>query len=473
MTSDLDLLIKNGTIHTPTRSYRADIGVRNGLIVGLGDASVMAKPKKVIDAKGLEILPGLWHTHCHFRDPGLTHKEDFETGTRAAAAGGITMIIDQSNNDPYPSTLERFQAKVELVSPKAHVDFGLNGAGLHAEEIPKIAAAGAISIKVFNTLHPRDVYPYIPDLGVTDHGAMYELFEATAASGINASVHHDDAAWTKRMVYRDYINKGNVDNASYMDSYQKGYMYGDGMVMGLAHSIYLAKRAGVGLYVLHMGVMPVDAYKLLKFAKTELGLTIYGEQELSSMLMSRRQAESVGPATYLWAHSPEAGWEALHEGVIDTLVLEHAPHTAEEIEPGWVDNFNVPLGITGAQEFVPLALTAVNDGHMTLNQLALHSSEKPAKIFGQYPQKGAIEIGSDADFTIVNMSAAGTIADKDMLSRVGFSSWIGMKTTAAPVYTVVRGNIAMDHGKVLANPGDGKFVKGAGATGMGKRSSSV
>jgi dihydroorotase-like cyclic amidohydrolase len=458
-----ELVIRNASVHTSSETYVADIGIRGGRIAAIGAPGLLARADRVIEATGLAVLPGVWHTHCHFRDPGHTHKEDFESGTRAAAAGGVTVCVDQPHNDPHPTTLERFEAKRDDVATKALVDFALNGGGLHVDEIGKIAAAGAIAIKIFNTQHPRGAYPYIPDLGVTDHGAMYELFEAIADAGLLASVHHDDASWTKRMVYREFITPGRIDNKAYMEAYEKGFMYGHGMVMGLAHSLYLAKRAGVSLYVLHMGVMPVDAYQLLRFGKRELGLPVYGELEATSMLMTRTQAEKVGPYTYLWAHTPSAGWEALHRGDIDVLVLEHAPHTREELEPGWTDAFNVPLGVTGAQEFLPMVLTAVNAGHLTLNQVAEYCSERPAKLFGQHPRKGAIRIGSDADLTIVDMNRPGVLTGRDMHSKVAYTSWEGMATTAAPVYTIVRGRVAMDHGRILAKPGDGALVEGVAA----------
>lgn len=110
-----------------------------------------------------------------------------------------------------------------------------------------------------------------------------------------------------------------------------------------------------------------------------------------------------------------------------------------------------------------MVLTAVNAGHLTLNQVAEYCSERPAKIFGQYPRKGAIRIGSDADLTIVDMNRPGVLTARDMHSKAALTSWEGMHTTAAPVYTIVRGRIAMDHGRILAKPGDGIFVKGAGA----------
>ncbi len=464
MTPQVDLLVRGGTVYTPTGHYRADLAIHDEKIVGIGLAEHLPEARQTLDATGLGVLPGIWHTHCHFREPGHTDKEDFASGTLAAAAGGVTFCLDQVNNSPHPTSLEQFQAKRALVEPRAHVDFGLYGGGLHPREIGPIARAGAMAIKIFNTRHPKEVYPYIPELGVTDHGLLYEIYEAAAEAGIVVSVHHDDTDWTRRMVFRDYIDQGQVDNRAYMDAYEKGYMYGHGMVAGLAASLYYARLAKVRLYVLHVGVMPVGAYELLRKAKREYGQAVYGEMELTAMLMDRAQAEKVGPFTYLWAHSPEAAWQALKDGIPDVLQLEHAPHTRAEVQPGWQDNFSVPLGVTGVQEFVPLLLTQVNAGRLTLEDVARLCSENPARIFGQYPRKGAIQVGSDGDLTIVDMDRRATLTGADMHSKTRFTSWEGVQVTAMPVYTVVRGHVVMDHGTVLSQSAAGRFVPGPAAS---------
>jgi dihydroorotase-like cyclic amidohydrolase len=248
-----------------------------------------------------------------------------------------------------------------------------------------------------------------------------------------------------------------------MEAYEKGYMYGHGMVGGLAASLYYAHLAKVRLYVLHLGVMPVGAYEMVRHAKQELDQVVYGELEATSMLMTREQAEKVGPFTYLWAHSPEEARKTLANGVTDVMVVEHAPHTLEEVSPGWEDNFSVPLGITGAQEFIPLMLDQVNSGILTLEDLARFCSENPAKIFGIYPKKGTIQVNADADFTIVDMGKKAVLTGKEMYSRTGFTSWEGMEVSGMPVYTIVRGRVIMEDGKIVAEPGLGRFVPGIAA----------
>ncbi|MEM5787252.1 MAG: amidohydrolase family protein [Syntrophobacteraceae bacterium] len=456
----IDLCIEGGTIYTPSGHFVSDIAVNDRKIAAIGDKACFPPARSRIDAAGLCVLPGLWHTHCHFREPGHTGKEDFASGSRAAAAGGITFFLDMTNNSPHPTTVENFELKLELASRKAHIDFGLYGGGLYPEEVSKLARAGAIGIKIFNTRHIKEVYPYISELGVVDHGVLFELYEAVAETGLICTVHHDDSEWCKRLTFRDYLDKGIIDNRAYMDAYRKGYMYGHGMVAGLAASLYYARIAKVRLYCLHLGVMPVGAYEMLRHAKQELGQEVYSELEAASMFMTREQAEKVGPRTYVWAHSPEAGWNSIRSGVTDVIVAEHAPHTIEEVEPGWKDNFSVPLGITGAQEFIPLMLTGVNADRLTLEDLTRFCSENPSKIFGLYPRKGAIQVGSDADFTIVDMNRKKTLTARDMHSKTGFTSWEGIEVTGMPVYTIVRGNVVMKFGEILVEPGFGEFVPG-------------
>ncbi|WP_224407384.1 amidohydrolase family protein [Afifella sp. IM 167] len=456
-------MIENGTVVTATDSYSGTIAISDGKVAAIAAPGLKLPAEKTVDATGLHVLPGLWHVHCHFREPGHTYKEDFETGTRAAAAGGITFCIDMTNNTPHPTTLDTFEEKKAMVAPKAHVDYALYGGGLYPKTCSELVKAGAIGIKIFNTRHVKEVYPYITELGVLDHGILYELYEAIAETGVVGSVHHDDTEWVKRLTFRDFIDKGATSNADYMDAYEKGYMYGHGMVAGLASSLYYARLTGLRLHVLHLGVMPVGAYELLHHAKHDLGQDVTAELETAALFMNREQAEKVGPASYLWAVAPEAGWESVRNGVADFLVGEHAPHSIEDIADGWEDNFSVPLGITGAQEFIPLLLNAVNEGRLSLSDVVRFCALAPAQRFGIYPKKGALEIGSDADVTIVDLHKETVFRKEDMHSKAAMTSWEGMKAKGMPVYTIVRGGIVMDNGRILGEPGYGAFTPGIAA----------
>lgn len=456
-----DLVVHGATVILPGGRQPASVAVRGEKIVAILDAGSQVNAARSIDGSGKFLLPGLWHTHVHFREPGHTYKEDFESGTRAAALGGITCCLDMTNNDPHPTTLETFQRKRDLVSTKALIDFGLYGGGLYPATVKDLASEGAIAIKVFNTRHVKEVYPYISELGVVDHGILYEIFEQVAAHGMVCSVHHDDSEWCKRLVFRDYINRGKTTVQDYFDCYARGYMYGHGMGAGLAASLYYARLAKVKLHVLHMGVMPAETNELMRHAKFDLGQDVSGEMEAAALFMHREQADKVGPNAYLWAYNAEAHWQAVKDGVADMIVGEHAPHTAEETKPGWEDNFSVPLGITGAQEFVPLLLNSVNEGRLTLEDVARLCSRAPAERFGVYPRKGHIAVGADADLTLVDMDKPNTFRREDMASRSGHTSWEGMNTRGMPVATIVRGSIVAENGSVIGQPGHGRFIPGS------------
>lgn len=459
----LDLAIVNGTAHLPGGAAKQDVGVRDGRIAILAAPGSLGPAKRTIDAKGLDVLPGLWHVHCHFREPGHTYKEDFLSGTSAAALGGIACCLDMTNNDPHPTTRDTFALKREAVAPKALIDYGLYGGGLYPKTVADLAKDGAIAIKVFNTRHVKEVYPYISELGVVDHGILYEIFEAVADAGLVCSVHHDDSEWCKRLTFRDYIDAGRTTVQDYFDCYAKGYMYGHGMVAGLAASLYYARLARVPLHVLHLGVMPRGANEMIAHAKSAFSQDVTAEMETAALFMNREQADKVGPNAYLWAYDPESHWQSVKDGTADMLVGEHAPHSFEETQPGWKDNFSVPLGITGAQEFIPLVLSAVNDGRLTLADVVRLCAEVPARRFGQYPKKGLISAGSDGDFTIVDMKKRMVFTKADMATRSGHTSWEGVEVSGMPVYTIVRGTPVMEHGRITGQPGYGQMMKGKSA----------
>lgn len=458
VTEQFDLYLTNAEIVTAHERYKGNIGVKNGKIAAILPRGTEVCSTKILDLTGKCIFPGIWHTHCHFRDPGQTQKEDFETGSRAAAAGGITMAIDMTNNTPAPATPETFLEKKKNAEAKSYIDFGLYGAGLYPEQVKNLAELGAIGIKVFNTRHPMDAYPYIPTLAVTDHGILYEIYEEVAKTGLVCAVHHDDSDWTRTLVQRDYIQKGRVSAEDYIEAYDRGYMYGHGMVSGLASSLYLAKVAGARLYVLHVGVMPEMAYDYIQFAKSK-GQTVYSELEACSFLIDREMVEKIKTRTYLFAHDVGRAYDYLNNDT-DTLVLEHAPHTLKEITDGLTNNFNAPLGVIGVQEFLPLMLNEVNNGNLTLERLLYLTTESPARIFGQYPMKGAIAIGSDADFTVVDMEREKVLTDKDELSKSGWTAFDGVKVKGVPTHTIVRGNIVFEEGEIKGKPGYGHMVKG-------------
>ena len=177
----VDLVIKNGTIHTSSNSYAADIAIKDGIIIHIGTSATTPSATETIDATGKEILPGLVNQHVHFREPGQTHKEDFEKGSQAAAAGGYTMYMDMPNCTPITNTLERYQDKVALASEKSLIDHNSWAGATDPDEVVKIYNnTGNIGFKIFMHRHPEVEYPYVPELAVYETNRLYNIFDAIA-----------------------------------------------------------------------------------------------------------------------------------------------------------------------------------------------------------------------------------------------------------------------------------------------------
>jgi dihydroorotase-like cyclic amidohydrolase len=347
--------------------------------------------------------------------------------------------------------------KREAAQKKCIVDYNHYAAALTVEEIPKLGETGTIGFKMFNTKHPKEKYPYISDLAVTDHGLMYELYEAIAKTGMTISVHHDDYDWVKRMVEKEYLQKGKTSSTDFHEAYERGIIYGHGMVMGLAVSLYIAKLTGVRLYVLHAGMEKDYDIELIRHARS-LGQTVYTELEMTPYIVDKERAEKYGPYVVPWGKDPKIPFDLIKSGWADVVLIEHAPHTIEEIEPGWKNMWEIPLGLMGIQEFLPMMLTHVNQGHISLNDLVRVTSENPARIFGFYPMKGAIQVGSDADLTIVDMEKKQRFTKDMVLSKSGWTIFDGDLFTGWPVRTMVRGRTVMKDGEVTGQPGQGRFI---------------
>ena len=450
----VDTVLKNGKVCTSRDIFEADIAIAGGKIVAIGKPLNLPEAGEVIEAKGKYVIPGLWHTHCHFRDPGMTHKEDFESGHRCAAAGGITFCIDQPNTDPHPSTLENWNLRRGIAEKKCIVDYNHYAPAVIGEEIPKLAEAGAIGFKMWNTVAPKIKYPHIPELVVLNHGAIHELYEIVAKTGLPILVHHDNSDWVKWMVEREYLSKGRTTAKDFQDAYDRGINFGHGMVMGLAVSLYIAKLTGVRLFVAHVGLPKVpEEYDmvLIQHARSR-GQTVYTELEMTPFVVDKEKAEKYGPYAWAWGKDPKIAWDWIRNGLVDVALIEHAPHTKEEIEPGWKNMWETPPPILATQEFLPMMLTNVNKGNLSLNDLVRVTSENPAKIFGLYPKKGAINVGSDADLTVIDMEKEQKFTKEMVQSKSGWSIFEGDTFKGWPVQTIVRGKTVMKDGKITGKP---------------------
>ncbi len=453
--SELDLLIKNGKVYTEAGFQDLDIAASGEKIAFLAVPGTIPQAEKTIDAKGKYVLPGLIDVHAHIRDPGFTHKEDFETGSRAAAAGGVTLLCAQCNLDPVPNTVETYRMEVEAGESKSLVDFNALASPLLYKEgwVPKLAAEGTAWFKIFQKV---TAYPYSTPASDMNTAHLFEAFQEIAKTGKYCAIHPFDHYFFDEVEERRKLGPPMTPEDIHL-------YRGLEMVSAAYQLYYLAKKAGMKWYALHCNGSP-DYMDLVRLAKAEGKIDVVADWNNvwlnifhRSKIYDAKREEWVDYA--LPAPLPydiEKLWAALNDGTIDFLGTDHAPHTREELTKG--DPPKIQGALSALEWLGHLWLNEVNKGNITLEKLAEAHSVKAAKIFGFYPRKGAILTGSDADLIICDLEKEWTITSEKVYTKTQLNPHHGQKIKGKVTHTIVRGEVIMEEGKVIGKPGFGKFI---------------
>ncbi|WP_313761050.1 allantoinase AllB [Rhizobium sp.] len=434
MTTEIiaDLVVHGGTIVTPDAQYLASIAIKDGRILAIGEKDAMPEAKDSLDATGLHILPGAIDVHVHFRDPGYPQKEDFASGTAAAAFGGATTVFDMPNTLPAISDATSLAEKHAIASAKAHVDYGLY-AVLGEDSLPNIGElieGGVIGFKCYM----GNTFGRIPS---PTTGAMLELFEIVAPTGKRISLHAETNSIMERREAR-LRAMGRTDPLAHLAARPAVVA-----MEAVARAAILAEWTGARIHILHIS----SAAELRPLAEAKArGVDITGETCPQYLLLSADDYEAkrgvirVNPPVRE-AENQNPIWQALADGTIDMIATDHAPHSIEEKTRD--DIWTVDCGFPGVETQMPLMLTELDRRGASLSDYVRWSAEKPAKCWGLYPTKGALMVGSDADLAIVDTNREWTIDDGQIQSTAKISPWHGMKATALPIHTIVRGRFAM------------------------------
>lgn len=458
-----DTALVNGTVVTPRESYQKNIYIKDGKIAKISEEKEEADT--VIDLFGKHIFPGFIDPHVHSRDGGATHKEDFWHSTRAAALGGITTIIEMPNAVPAVSDAERFQAQQANLASKAYIDFAMWAlclGKLNNQKLKEMDELGAAGFKFFwgyaiNKENYGLVYNYDKDdknvIPPLDDGEIYTIFEEMAKIKKPLAIHAENAALigelTARIKPEQYENDYEALLAARPSVCEETI---------INTAISFAKATGAHLHILHMSAK--EGVESLKRAKQE-GIAVTGETAPHYLFLTNKDFNRVG--TMMKGYPPvrrredqDALWKGLREGTIDSMGSDHAPHTEKE-KAGSL--FQIPSGMCGVETMAPLMLLGVREGKLSENQLAAVMSENTAKIYGLYPQKGSFELGTDADFTIVDYKKEKTIHNKELFSISKVSAYDGMPLAGIPVMTMVRGMVLMQDGALTEQESKGQFLK--------------
>jgi dihydroorotase len=444
----VDLIVKNGTIVSPQASLRGHVLVQDGKVLEVLARDDLPPARETIDAAGLHVLPGLIDPHVHFRSPGLEYKEDFETGSLGAAAGGITTVIDMPNVQPPTSNVEGFQAKVAAAQGRSYVDYGIYAVLVEGnmDQILPLAEAGVVGYKIFLGETVGNV-PAPPD------GEIIEAWRIMAGTGLRCGVHAEDNG-VVLYLRKKLQAQGRRDPLAHLESRPAV-----AEAEAISRAILFAREARSKLMIYHMS--SAEGVELLRRGRAD-GVDVMGETCPHYLLMQADDMVRLGLGTLLKVNPPvrakehgEALWRGLLDGTIQVIGTDHAPHTPEEKMAGdpMGDIWTAAAGWPGVETNVPLMLTQVNAGRMTLKHYVKVQSEGPARAWNLWPRKGNLGRGADADMTIVDLHKEGRI-DKDRLhSKSKVTPFHGFRVKGLPVYTVVRGTVVMKQGEIYGGPG--------------------
>lgn len=419
-TTYADLLITGGTVVTPSGEKKVDIACRNGRIVEIGQLLGKWVANDTISAKGLHILPGVMDTQVHFREPGMTHKETIEAGTRGAVLGGITGVFEMPNTNPLTLNADDLQAKLDIAHQTAYCDYAfyIGGSGVNAEQLVTLEKLpGCAGVKVF-------MGSSFGDLLADDNTVLERIL---SSGNRRVAIHAEDES---RLKQRRHLVEESADVKQH-----PVWRDEQSALLATQRILAISEKTKRRLHILHISTK--QEIELLAEHKHHVSVEVtphhlsMAAPDCYERLGSLAQ---MNPPVREIQHQ-QALWKAIENGVVDVIGSDHAPHTLEEKARPYPDS---PSGMTGVQTLLPLMLNHVNAGRLSLQRLVDLTSAGPARLF-HMKNKGRIAVGYDADFSIVDLTAKRTISNDWIASVVGWTPYDGKQITGWPIHTVIRG----------------------------------
>lgn len=450
-----DLVISNGSIVTSSGMYKGDIGIKDGKIEGIG-SNLSEDGESVYDAKGNYIFPGGIDAHTHLDMPfgGTCSSDDFNTGTKAAAVGGTTTIIDfavQPQGETLNETIKMWRNRAD---DKACIDYGLHLAVTQMnettrEEIPQVIKDGYPSFKLFTTY----------DGMMVDDLTFMEILELANKSGGLISVHAENYSMIKFFI--DKLLKEGKTEPKYHAVSRPADCEGE----ATNRVINLAKVTNTPLYIVHASCE--ESVSEIKKAREE-GFKIMGETCPQYLVLSEDNYEEEGFNGAKYVMSPPLRdkknwsylWNSINNGTLQTVATDHCPFNMEQKRMGINDFTKIPNGGAGIELRMALLYTyGVVQKNISIEKFVDITSTNVAKIFGLYPQKGSINIGGDADLMIFDPNKKVTINHGMLNENIDYTPYEGLELEGYPVATFSRGELVAENGKYVGAEKRGKFIK--------------
>ena len=431
MTQNFDLLLKGGTVVNHDGAHIRDVGIRDGKIAAIGFFH-KTDAREVIDCTGLHVLPGVIDTQVHFREPGATHKEDLAAGAKGAVLGGVTAVFEMPNTKPLTTTEEAINDKLDRAASRMWCDHAFYVGATHqnAEELAQLELLpGVCGVKIFMGASTGDLL--VPD----DDGVRHVLSHGRR----RVAIHSEDEALLRQNANLaregDWTSHPDVRSA-------------EAALRCTERLIKIARETARRIHVLHIST--ADEIPLLAANKdiataevTPQHLTLEAPEAYERLKGFAQMNPPVRDARHR-----KGLWAGLQAGVFDVIGSDHAPHTKEEKAKPYPQS---PSGMPGVQTLVPVMLTHVAEGHLTIERFVDLTAHGPNRIFG-IAGKGRLAVGYDADVTVVDLHAHRIISHDQMANLSGWTPFDGMEAKGWPVGTIIRGERVMWEDEVIGTP---------------------
>ncbi|MEZ5418853.1 MAG: dihydroorotase [Vicinamibacterales bacterium] len=453
-----ELVVAGGTVVTSQGRRTADVVIDGGRITAVVPPGEGGPARAVVDATGRHVLPGVIDTHVHTRHPGVPEREDFASGTAAAAAGGITTLFEMPISKLPVNSGEALTRRAELLQPTARIDYALYGGAGHEnlDAIAGQAEAGAIAFKTFLQPPPPTRLDEFFGLWCTDEVALRDVMRAVKATTLRHCFHCEFTPLFQHL-QRQLEAAGRVTGRAHAESRPA-------VVEEVSVAIVLALAEDLGARVQVVHCSSPRSARLARDARWR-GVDATVETCPPYLFFTDEALDRLGP--YAKCNPPLRSEQdvrglrqCVREGLIEVIGTDHSPFLAEDKAQGAASIFKAPPGLAGLELLVPMMLTAVHHGWITLEDVAALCSENAARLFG-LPQKGRLQAGADADLTIVDLDTAWRYDSASALtkSRANMRIYDGLELRGRVAATLVRGTVVYRDGVVVGPQGHGRFVR--------------
>jgi len=431
----VDRVLGNARVYSPEGLVEAGVAIDKGRIFKIAKETNLPPASEKLDLNGRLVLPGLVDAHVHLRDQQLAYKEDFFSGTAAAAAGGVTTVVDMPNNEP------------ETMSSKA------------LRERMSIARGRAVVNVAFYSAFPRDLGGFklylsrkVGGVNIEDDEALRQAFEKVGEVKVPVAVHAEDKGIIER-AERGLQKAGRGDVEAHREAHSP-----EAEIKAIQRVIGLVGETHAHVHVCHLSTA---AGLSLVLNARKSGLPVTCEVTPHHLFLSSEHVKRLGNLAVVnpplrTERDAQALWDALRQGLIDVVATDHAPHALAEKRAASV--WAVKPGIVGLETMLPLLLTRVNRGELGLSVLIRAASERPAQLFGLKDRGGLVE-GNHADLAVVDMKREYKVDASGFCSKARYSPFDGWTVRGKPVKTFVNGELVMDEGEIVAKPGSGWVVR--------------